>query len=160
MTGSKKFFFQFWDSFDSCSVLVFVFDIENFKFFLNKRFNHKIRYVWIKVTLLFFVFLNCFFIGDEILFLRSSFGNPEYQFRLGYVFSRGRGIIKQNKIEAARHYQMAAIHDYAKAQLFLGFSYEKGEGVNKNMETAKFWYSRAAKNGNDSAKQRLQEIDK
>lgn len=45
---------------------------------------------------------------------------------------------------------MAAEQGDAKAQVTLGFLYEKGRGVRKNLATAKDWFGKACDNGNQT----------
>ncbi len=45
--------------------------------------------------------------------------------------------------------------DFSSARYFIGKMYHNGEGVPKDYEQAKIWYSKAAKQGNDSAQDNL-----
>jgi TPR repeat protein len=71
----------------------------------------------------------------------------------------------KNGIEAPRDLaegfkwlRMSAINGDVCGQYNLGVCYEKGEGVEQNLEEAIVWYSEAAKQGDETAKRRLQLI--
>jgi TPR repeat protein len=125
-----------------------------------KYFKYNLGQPLLVVFGILILLLNGFFLNDELLLLRSCMGNADCQFRLGYVYSRGRGIIREDKIAALKQYQLAAAKNHPKAQLFLGYMYENGEGTEKDIDSAKFWYLRAAQNGDEVAKTRLKSLTK
>lgn len=73
-------------------------------------------------------------------------GNPKAQFRLGWMYSRGEGVI-QNDEEAVEWYRKAAQQDHVAAQFNLGARYVTGEGVVPDSEEAMKWYERAIEQG-------------
>ena len=55
-------------------------------------------------------------------------GNPDAQFNLGVLYSRGHGV-PQDHEQAAKWYRKAAEQGDAPAQSMLGYMYLKGQGV-------------------------------
>ena len=74
-------------------------------------------------------------------------GNKGAQFRLGFYYDQGEGVIKQDYKEAVYWYEQAAQQGYAKAQDNLGYMYAKGKGVAQDYKAAVRWYSKAAEQG-------------
>ena len=60
--------------------------------------------------------------------------------------------------EAIRWYQMAADKQDVDGEFNLGFCYESGMGTPINMKKAKYWYQRAALQGDEEAKLKLKEL--
>lgn len=60
--------------------------------------------------------------------------------------------------EAIRWYQIAANQQDVDGEFNLGFCYESGMGTPINMKKAKYWYQRAALQGDAEAKKKLKEI--
>jgi hypothetical protein len=73
-------------------------------------------------------------------------GNPDAQFNLGVLYSRGHGV-PQDHEQAAKWYRKAAEQGDAPAQSMLGYMYLKGQGVPQDYQQAMFWYFRAADSG-------------
>ena len=73
-------------------------------------------------------------------------GDAAAQNRLGYRYTMGNGVAKDDK-EAVKWYRKAAEQGYAPAQNSLGFSYLKGNGVEKNAAEAVKWFRKAAEQG-------------
>lgn len=46
------------------------------------------------------------------------------------------------------------------AQIILGFRYETGNGLPKNLQLARYWYSKAAEHGSKNAKESLDKVNK
>ncbi len=69
-------------------------------------------------------------------------GNPEAQFKLGYMYGVGRGVRKDGA-EAAKWYRRAATQGHAGAQYNLGATYANGTGVLANLGTAVDWFFKA-----------------
>lgn len=80
--------------------------------------------------------------GD--VFAANRLGNEEFQNNQGD--------------EAFRWYQMAADKQDVDGEFNLGFCYETGMGTPINMKKAKYWYQRAALQGDVEAKRKLKEI--
>ncbi len=53
--------------------------------------------------------------------------------------------------EAAQHFETAAVGGVAQARLFLGNAYQSGQGVEKNLELAVFWWMQAVDLGQQTA---------
>lgn len=66
----------------------------------------------------------------------------EAQFRLGYRYSLGQGVSKDDR-EAVRWYRKAAVQGHARAQYNLGAAHANGRGVPANKETAVDWLFKA-----------------
>lgn len=60
--------------------------------------------------------------------------------------------------EAIRWYQIAADQQDVDGEFNLGFCYESGMGTPINMKKAKYWYQRAALQGDAEAKRKLKEL--
>ena len=69
-------------------------------------------------------------------------GDAKAQFQLGWMYSKGQGVPKDNT-EAVKWYRLAADQGGAGAQFRLGYMYAAGEGVPKNDIKAYVWYSLA-----------------
>jgi len=78
-------------------------------------------------------------------------GNKDAQFRLGYIYSQGQGVLKDYK-EAVKWYRKAAEQDSAYGQNNLGIMYIDGMGVLKDLNKAKYWIKKAYDNPNTSSK--------
>ncbi len=79
------------------------------------------------------------------------------------MFSLGTFILLDksggmNKAEAVRWLKLAAEKGYSSAYHNLGYCYYNGVGVPKDIEMAKYWYQKAAEEGDEEAKKILQEI--
>jgi TPR repeat protein len=72
------------------------------------------------------------------------------QYRLGYCYETGRGVV-QNFSTANEWYEKAANQGYVDAQYKLGHSYRVGRGVAIDLATAIEWYKKAAGNGDREA---------
>ena len=73
-------------------------------------------------------------------------GNPKAQFRLGWMYGHGEGVI-QNDEEAVEWYQKAAQQDHVIAQFNLGTRYATGKGVIQAEEEAVKWHEKAIEQG-------------
>lgn len=81
-------------------------------------------------------------------------GNAQAQYRLGWMYSQGVGI-KRDNAEAARWFQAAAEQGIAEAQFKLGFMYRHGIGVLQDPSSATRWYRQAAEQGHLKAQRLL-----
>jgi len=77
-------------------------------------------------------------------------GNPNAQFKLGYLLRNGRGVEK-NFPASVFWYRKAANAGHVRAQNYLAISLELGRGVEKNIQEASQWYLRAAQQDNLNA---------
>lgn len=70
---------------------------------------------------------------------------------LGAMYDAGKGVPVDVDL-ALRWCRMAADQALPEAQFQLGLMYMNGRGVEKNQLTASYWFNRAARNGNEMAK--------
>ncbi|MCG6963131.1 MAG: sel1 repeat family protein, partial [Acidobacteria bacterium] len=73
-------------------------------------------------------------------------GNPEAQFRLGYMYANGLGVALDQGL-ALTWYRKAAELGHAKAQYNVGIAYLQGTGVGKDPKEASTWLKRSASQG-------------
>ncbi len=73
--------------------------------------------------------------------------SSEEMFNRGKDFYYGRNGKKKDYTQAAQWYRKAAEQGHAEAQTDLGYMYERGYGVTKNLKTAVEWYARGAQSG-------------
>ena len=76
-------------------------------------------------------------------------GNAKAQHYLGVIYTKGRGV-RKNDEEAVRWYRKAAEQGHVASQSNLGVMYEKGRGVGKDYITAYMWYILAAAEGTEN----------
>ena len=86
------------------------------------------------------------------LFAAALLGDPESQFLVGAMYSKGTGT-KEDDREALKWLMEAAHNGYRKAQLRLAYMLSKGEYVRKNKQAAQVWLKRAKPNKIDKSKQ-------
>ena len=79
------------------------------------------------------------------------------QSSLGYCYSNGLGVDKDDK-EAAAWYRKAAEQGHALGQYNLGLCYEYGRGVSPSRSEAIMWYRKAAEQGGEDAKNKLRSL--
>ncbi|WP_413491362.1 tetratricopeptide repeat protein [Shewanella baltica] len=77
-------------------------------------------------------------------------GNAEAQLNLGFLYSFGEGVSRDNK-QAVHWFTKAAEQGDADAQFTLGFMYSEGKGVPWDNKQAMYWYRKAAEQGYASA---------
>ena len=85
-------------------------------------------------------------------------GVPEAQYKLGNMYSKGRGGVLTDYKLAVYWWSKAAEQGEAWAQYKLGSMYADGKGVEKNPEQAVHWWSKAAEQGHDWAQYKLGKI--
>lgn len=69
------------------------------------------------------------------------------EFEKGIMYYRGKGV-RQDYVEAAKHFQKIAEQGHVVAQYNLGWMYWKGQGVGKDYIEAAKWFIKAAEQGN------------
>ena len=69
-------------------------------------------------------------------------GDANAQFKLGHLYSIGKGVPKSTS-EAIKWYREAAAQGHARAQYNLGAAYANGVGVRSNKNTAIDWFFKA-----------------
>jgi TPR repeat protein len=78
--------------------------------------------------------------------LLSSINLLSAQYKLGVMYDKGRGVIKNDKT-AVKWYELSAKQGFFPAQTRLGVMYSNGRGVPKDYKTAVKWYRLAIKHG-------------
>ena len=73
-----------------------------------------------------------------------------YQTGLNYYF--GRNVVKMDNAKAVEYFTQAAEGGHAEAQYRLGQCYMLGFGVSVDLQKARYWYGKAADQGNQLAK--------
>ena len=81
-------------------------------------------------------------------------GNAKAQYNLGFIYSKGQGVPKDDT-EAVKWFRKAAEQGIPKAQFNLGIMYEKGQGVLQDYTEAVKWHRRAAAQGYAKAQYNL-----
>ncbi|TEY35164.1 hypothetical protein BOTCAL_0602g00060 [Botryotinia calthae] len=91
--------------------------------------------------------------------LAARQGEPEADMAISKWFLCGyEGIFEKNEELAYTYAQRAAETEMATAEFAMGYFYEIGMYVNKNLEIASQWYDKAAKHGNHDALGRIDSI--
>ena len=80
--------------------------------------------------------------------------NPDALFRIGMAYKDGDGNEPVDYARMIQFFTEAARAGHPDAQYQLGYSYENGIGVPINVEKAKYWYEKAAEQGNSKARRR------
>ncbi len=73
----------------------------------------------------------------------------------GVKYYSGRNGVRQDYVEAAKWFRLAASRGHAKAQNFLGLMYDEGKGLEEDDEEAVKWYRLAAEQGYAPAQSNL-----
>ena len=74
-----------------------------------------------------------------------------------YFYLLGEDAFSREDYKKAEEwFRMSAERNNAEAQYYLGFLYEKGSGVEQSLPEAKKWYAKAADQGHQEAKSRMQ----
>ena len=99
----------------------------------------------------------------DICLGKAKNGSMRSQYELGMMYYRGHGrAIEQNHEEAFKWFYKAGSgvlrSGHAASQLQLGIMYEHGHGVAQSNKDAIYWYSQSAKQGNASARDRLENM--
>ena len=76
------------------------------------------------------------------LFAAALLGDPESQFLVGAMYSKGTGT-KEDDREALKWLKESAQNGYRKAQLRLAYMLSKGEYVRKDEQAASLWMKKA-----------------
>jgi TPR repeat protein len=78
---------------------------------------------------------------------KAEDNDPEAQWKLGMIYFKGLADVTENDDEAFHWMSKSAAQNYAPAEYMLGFFYEHGAGVKKDMKLAKQYYEKAKENG-------------
>ena len=85
--------------------------------------------------------------------------NPEALYRLGMACKNGDGDEPVNYEKMMNCFNAAAELGHVEAQYQAGYGYENGIGVPLNVSKAKFWYQKAADQGQSAARNRKKALD-
>ena len=78
-------------------------------------------------------------------------GDREAQYRLGLILETGYDTIQPDTARAVELFKKSADEGYAPAQNYLGYLYQKGQGVPQNMDSTLYWLRMAADAGDPKA---------
>ena len=81
---------------------------------------------------------------------RADRGEADAQYKLGVMYSDGRGV-GQDEAQATAWYRKAAAQGHSDAQFCLGVKYQNGLGLPKDDVQAVLWYCRAAEDAHPDA---------
>lgn len=87
--------------------------------------------------------------------LAAQRGNAEAQFRLARLVQMGSRDLERNLPLAAQLFEAAAKQGIVKAEYWTGYSYERGEGVERDPAKAIEWYRKASDGGEARASNNL-----
>ena len=86
-----------------------------------------------------------------VIFLRGHIADT--------VVGLGNRFLYHDYEQALEYLIPAAEQGYAMGQNNLGWMYENGYGVKKDIKQAKYWYEKAAAQGNENAKNALKRLN-
>jgi len=86
----------------------------------------------------------------ETQLLAEWVGLPDQQHALATAYYTGNGV-KQDYLEAAKWFRLAADQGLAKSQHMLGVMYDQGDGMPQDYLTAVTWFRKAADQGYEPA---------
>lgn len=106
--------------------------------------------------------------AERLLYSMSTFmnhleaaaeaGDAEVQCFVGLSHYLGIYGAEEDNEKALKWFRAAAEQNFAAAQLMLGIIYEEGEIVQQDLQQAEEWYSKAAAQGDEEAKQALEAL--
>lgn len=98
----------------------------------------------------------------EMLRKAGGITKAEAQFGIGELYNKGNKDlnIKQDIDKAVKWYRKAAENGHAQAQNYMGTIYYQGISVTKSLTDAKYWWQKAADQGNEDAKEALRNLAK
>lgn len=85
--------------------------------------------------------------AENLLRRAADMGNEQAQVALGSQYMQGTDGLSKKPEEALFWFKKASEKGYPPAIYHMGAAYETGFGVNKNVDTAKGYYTKAAKSG-------------
>lgn len=90
--------------------------------------------------------------SDDAIKDRASLGDADAQFKLAIDSKYGLGCVEQSDTHALWWFEQAAELGHPEAQINMGLIYANGEGVDRDLDKALYWYSKAAAQGNGLAR--------
>lgn len=87
----------------------------------------------------------------------ASAGNPDAQYALAALYSRGRGVARNHEL-ANQWYLTAAKGGQVEAQYRIGMRYRNGDGLPRDFVGAYVWLRLATKNGHRKAASALKRV--
>ncbi len=82
-------------------------------------------------------------------------GDRDAQVLVGSLYQSGQGGLAQSDAQANHWFLKSALKGLASGQYSLGAAYGNGQGVEKNLNLARFWFEKAADQGHEAARQAL-----
>jgi TPR repeat protein len=78
---------------------------------------------------------------------KAEDNNAEAQWKLGMIYFKGLADVTENDNEAFKWIAKSAAQKFPPAEYMLGFFYEHGTGVKKDMKLANLYYEKAKEHG-------------
>lgn len=95
---------------------------------------------------------------EELIKLADE-GDVEAQEKAGTAYMKGINGVEKNLFEALKYFELAANNGSAMANYQMGKAYEKGNGVNYDIEKAKEYYKKSADMGYINAVNTLKQLE-
>lgn len=95
---------------------------------------------------------------EELIKLANE-GNVVAQEKVGTAYMKGINGAEKNLFEALKYFELAANNGSAMANYQMGKAYEKGNGVNCDIEKAKEYYKKSADMGYINAVNTLKQLE-
>lgn len=89
---------------------------------------------------------------------RATLGDADAQFKLAIDSKYGLGCAVQSDVQALWWFEQAAELGHPEAQINMGLAYQNGEGVERDLEKAAYWYGKAVEQGNGMARIALDDV--
>jgi TPR repeat protein len=89
--------------------------------------------------------------------LLAEEGDVDAQYYMGWMYSNGKGVPKDDKV-AVKWYTLAAGQGDSYSQGILGWMYQRGAGVQQDFAEAAEWYRKSAERGVDFAQASLGDL--
>lgn len=93
--------------------------------------------------------------GVRALSLRAAGGDPKALYDLARLHESGYDSIPVDTLRSIALYRLSAQRGYPPAQSYLGVKYFTGEGVSHNVDSALYWFAKAAGQGDPRAANNL-----
>ena len=95
----------------------------------------------------------------ELYEMAAKRGDAGAQFNLGLFYAHGMYGLTQSSKRAFEYFTLAAEQGLAEAQDNLGVMYANGDGIETSYSKAREWFTKAAAQGDESAINRLKQLD-
>ena len=91
--------------------------------------------------------------NETILLEKAMTGNADYQYKLGRFY-----LNTNEKSKGFSWIQKAALQNHKASMYFMGWCFYYGEGVEKDLQQAYYWFTKSAKNGESQSKRMIKAI--